>query len=79
MLTRRLVLLTAALAITLSSIPCTPAQAEESDLQSFGDAMQIVLPAVAGISTFFTNPEEGQMWDKEGTKQFAYASAPRGR
>ena len=73
MLTRRLVLLTAALAITLSSIPCTPAQAEESDLQSFGDAMQIVLPAVAGISTFFTNPEEGQMWDKEGTKQFAYA------
>ena len=70
--TRLLLLLTAVLA-TLQVVPATAARAEESDLQTFGDIMQIFMPAVAGVSTFFTNPEEGRTWDREGTKQFVFA------
>jgi hypothetical protein len=46
----------------------------ESDwIRTSGDILQIALPVLGGGATFFTNPEPGKLWDKEGTKQFARA------
>jgi len=42
-------------------------------IRTTGDILQIALPILGGGATFFTNPEAGKTWDKEGTKQFAYA------
>lgn len=52
-------------------------EGDEDALQTTGDILQIALPVAAGVSTFFTNPEPGQLWDRQGTRQFAfhYASA----
>jgi membrane-associated phospholipid phosphatase len=46
------------------------AHAENEDLTKAGDALQFILPAVAGLSTFVAGNPEGGLWDREGTYQF---------
>jgi membrane-associated phospholipid phosphatase len=43
--------------------------AENEDITEAGDYLQIILPAVAGLSTFVAGNDEGGLWDKEGTYQ----------
>jgi len=67
--------------ITLIAVLCSgilvgaPAESRADDewIREAGDILQIALPVIGGGSTFFTNPEPDQMWDKQGTKQFVYA------
>ena len=63
-----------ALTLLVCSIPQT-AFAENEDITDAGDALQIVLPALAIGSTFFAGNPEGGLWDKEGTRQSAYGVA----
>jgi PAP2 superfamily len=46
---------------------------EDDWIRDSGDILQIALPVLGGAATFFTNPEDGKTWDKEGTKQFVTA------
>ncbi|MEW5737256.1 MAG: phosphatase PAP2 family protein [Thermodesulfobacteriota bacterium] len=46
---------------------------ENENITQIGDVLQIALPAVAGASTFIAGNDEGGIWDKEGTLQFAEA------
>ena len=79
MTARRLVLFALLAAFAATALPATPVLAAgdsdsgSEDLRTFGDIMQIALPVIGGGATFFTNPEEGKMWDREGTKQFAWS------
>lgn len=45
------------------------AHAENEDITEAGDYLQIILPAIAGLSTFVAGNPEGGLWDREGTYQ----------
>jgi membrane-associated phospholipid phosphatase len=45
------------------------AYAENEDITEAGDYLQIILPAIAGLSTFVAGNPEGGLWDREGTYQ----------
>jgi len=45
----------------------------EDGFEQFGDIMQFVLPIGAAVSTVVAGDGQGSMWDKEGTKQYAYS------
>jgi membrane-associated phospholipid phosphatase len=45
------------------------AHAENEDITEAGDALQIILPAAAVLSTFVAGNPEGGLWDREGTYQ----------
>lgn len=47
-----------------------PADAENEDITEAGDYLQIILPAIAGLSTFVAGNPDGGGWDREGTYQF---------
>jgi len=47
----------------------TPAMAENEDITNAGDYTQILLPVIAGLSTFVAGNPEGGLWDREGTYQ----------
>ncbi len=67
-----LVLLTVlVMAGCLTAVPS--AASGDEWIENTGDILQIALPIIGGGSTFFTNPDPDKMWDKEGTKQFAYS------
>lgn len=52
------------------SLNISPAvHAENEDITEAGDYLQIILPAVAGLSTFVAGNDEGGLWDKQGTYQ----------
>jgi membrane-associated phospholipid phosphatase len=70
-LPRRLALVLLATAMVLGSL-AAPARADET-LRTIGDILQIALPVAGGGSTFFSNPDPSQKWDREGTRQFAWA------
>lgn len=60
--------------LTMAFNSSCPAVAEEEDwIETTGDILQIALPVLGGGATLFTNPDPDKTWDKEGTKQFAYA------
>ena len=66
------------LLLTITAVlAATPAAAggggDDDWIRTTGDILQIALPVIGGTSTFFTNPEPGKRWDKDGTKQFAWA------
>ncbi len=42
-------------------------------IRDSGDILQIVLPVLGGGATFFTSPDSGRTWDREGTRQFVQA------
>ena len=64
----------AELAIGVESLPRGRKRERLEDwFESFGDIMQIALPVGAGVSTFVAGAPDGSMWDREGTKQFAYS------
>jgi len=68
-----------ALLVTVAAIVGpSPGQAggggdDDDWVRTTGDILQIALPVLGGGSTFFTNPESGKRWDRDGTKQFAWA------
>ncbi len=67
-----LILLT--LFVMAGSLRAVPSVAGGDEwIRDTGDILQIALPIIGGGATFFTNPDPDKMWDKEGTKQFAYA------
>jgi len=47
-----------------------PAHAENEDITEAGDYLQIILPAIAGVSTLFAGNPEGGWVDREGLYQF---------
>ncbi len=65
------------LLVVLGATVAPDAHAETEWVTEAGDILQIALPVIGGVSTFFTNPDPDKTWDKEGTKQFAlsYGSA----
>jgi membrane-associated phospholipid phosphatase len=48
----------------------SPVHAENQDITEAGDYLQIILPAVAGVSTLFAGNPEGGWVDREGLYQF---------
>jgi hypothetical protein len=70
---RRQLFLIAMSLILLFPAPASAGGESEDGFQKFGDIMQILLPAGAGLSTFLAGDGEGSMWDREGTKQYAKA------
>ncbi len=60
-----------AIAISISFVFCIPkAHAENEDITEAGDYLQIILPAIAGLSTFVAGNPEGGWVDREGLYQF---------
>ena len=53
------------------------AHAENEDITEAGDYLQIILPAVAGLSTFVAGNPEGGLWDREGTYQAIKSISPQ--
>jgi hypothetical protein len=64
------------LVLVLAVTTSMPAAADDA-LREIGDVLQIALPVIGGGATFFTNPDSGATWDRQGTRQFvrAYGSA----
>ena len=42
-------------------------------IEHVGDFTQVLLPSAAFMSTFFVGDGQGNKWDRQGTKQFAYS------
>ncbi len=61
------------LVLALTLVLPADSTADEEWIRTTGDILQIALPVIGGGSTFFTNPEPGKSWDKEGTRQAVYA------
>jgi membrane-associated phospholipid phosphatase len=69
------ILLVGFVALSVVSAGLVPAAWADTDeaIEHWGDIIQIILPATAGISTFFVGDPDGNRWDREGTRQFAYS------
>ena len=60
-----------ALVVSLVFVMCIPiAHAENEDITEAGDYLQIILPAIAGVSTLVAGNPEGGWVDREGLYQF---------
>ncbi|HNU84914.1 MAG: phosphatase PAP2 family protein [Pseudomonadota bacterium] len=61
----------AVLVFAMALFPHSVLHADNPAVTSAGDVLQVALPALAVGSTFFAGTEEGQRWDREGTKEAA--------
>jgi hypothetical protein len=64
------VVVVACVALLSSTFAPRCGYAENKDATEVGDWLQILLPVLAGTSTFIAGNPEGGLWDKEGTYQF---------
>lgn len=57
------------IALTVLAVPFYSYAVSDTELREWGDVLQLALPGVAIGSTFLVGDPEGNMWDREGTKQ----------